>query len=345
MHRKVLVVEQADTMRTVAETVLRQNGYEVIAVAAADKAREVLELSRPDLIIVGADITTPEGAPFYERLQLDDNTRAIPLLLFESSDKAAVDFPSEVVIPRPFDPRDFVNKVAVFIGKGENRTMTSNPLGESPIDDAVLEEMDKTTVGRRQATAITRSRTTGLDAVAEKERELSETSKVESIMIGEEDSKIIRESERKRAKPPEGTGKLEILTDQYGLTDPGAGPDLETEDEVHDYDWFIQSIRTDAEATPTPHTKKPARSGDSSKLTIQEASSVVDPHTPAPSSPTPSVAESGPGVEKFIDEFKREMEEMRGEDAEDLMVAPERKKADASGDALNWEDKVEKLTP
>ena len=85
MHRKILVVEQADTMRTVAETVLRQNGYEVIAVSAADKAREVLELSRPDLIIVGADIQTPDGAPFYERLQLDDNTRAIPMLLFESS--------------------------------------------------------------------------------------------------------------------------------------------------------------------------------------------------------------------------------------------------------------------
>jgi len=360
MHRKVLVVEQADTMRTVAETVLRQNGYEVIAVSAADKAREVLELSRPDLIIVGADIQTPDGAPFHERLQLDDNTRAIPLLLFESGEKSAVDFPPEVVIPRPFDPRDFVNKVAVFIGKGETRSISANPLGETPIDDAVLdqalgidtidvtssEELDKTVVGRSQAAAgSSRNKTTGLDAVAEKEHELSETSKVESIMIRDEDSKIIRESERPRGKPLEGTGKLEILSDQYGLSDPAAVGKAKPEDDVHDYDWFIQSIKTDAETTPKPKAKSARTVGDSGKLTIQDPSASVDPITPSPGTTHRAAAESGAGVEKFIDEFKKEMEQMRGEDSDDLMVTPARAAKGDPEDVLAWEDKLEKLTP
>ncbi len=43
MPRRVLIAEQADTLRSVAETVLRQNGYDVISVTAAEKAREVLD--------------------------------------------------------------------------------------------------------------------------------------------------------------------------------------------------------------------------------------------------------------------------------------------------------------
>ena len=77
MHRKVLIIEQTDTLRTVAETVLRQNGYEVIAVSAAEKAREVLELTRPDLVIVGADVTGADGSPFYDRLASDSSTAGL----------------------------------------------------------------------------------------------------------------------------------------------------------------------------------------------------------------------------------------------------------------------------
>ena len=74
MRRKVLIDEQTDTLRSIAENVLRQNGYEVIAVTAAEKAREVLELSQPDLIIVGADLAAPDGTLYHERLRQEPKT-------------------------------------------------------------------------------------------------------------------------------------------------------------------------------------------------------------------------------------------------------------------------------
>ena len=41
MRKRVLLAEQSDAIRGVAETVLRQNGFEVIPITTAEKALEV----------------------------------------------------------------------------------------------------------------------------------------------------------------------------------------------------------------------------------------------------------------------------------------------------------------
>ena len=61
MRKRVLIVEGADAVRGVAESVLRQNGYEVIAVSSGEKAKEVLQYARPDLIVLGAGSTRSSG--------------------------------------------------------------------------------------------------------------------------------------------------------------------------------------------------------------------------------------------------------------------------------------------
>jgi CheY-like chemotaxis protein len=353
MHRKILVVEQTDTMRTVAETLLRQNGYEVIAVSAAEKAREVLELSRPDLMIVGADVQTPDGNPLYERLRHDETTGSIPMLLFEPADKSPLDYPPEVVIPRPFDPRDFISRVSVMIGKREKVSASGGSgdnalaVSDTALDEALglddlkitdSEDMDKSSTSIHIPNGPTADKLTGLES-AKMEDDLSESSKVESIMIGDEDSKIIRESERKKAVPPEGSAKLEILSDQYGLSDQAALGGQDDEGGVHDYDWFIEAIRNDAEGHPGG--AGPAE-GSSGKLSIEDPSVVVEPVTPANGRTGSS---EGPGVEKFIDEFKKEMEQIREADGEELVEPAAPSAAPPAGDRMNWEDKVERLTP
>jgi hypothetical protein len=168
--------------------------------------------------------------------------------------------------------------------------------------------------------------------------DLSESSKVESIMIGEEDSRVIRESERKKAAPPDGSGKLEILNDQFGLSEQAKLDDPADDDGVHDYDWFIEAIRNDAEG----HAASPKPTGDSGKLSIEDPSMVVDPVTPPRDQVKPS---EGPGVEKFIDEFKKEMEQIRDSDAGDLIEPPSDSTSSAKSQMMDWEDKVEQLTP
>lgn len=352
MHRRILIAEQADTLRSVAETVLRQNGYDVISVAAAEKAREVLELSRPDLILIGADLLAPDGKPYHERIRSDKNTASLPMLLFEPADKSDTGLPPEVIVPRPFDPKDLLRRVSVFLGSQASAPPPAAvPQGLSAVDDDFLdaalgldqldvtdsEEMDKTVIGRQKGSRTAKEKLIGLDTA----HELGESSTgipIDSLVLGEDDS-VIKHAPVSRTLPrPNATGKIDILSDQFGMTEtPAADSD---EGGVHDYDWFVDAVKQDND----PNAAKPApESNDSGRLHISDPSEAIDPITPGPVSPS-SGSSKTVGVEKFIDEFKKEMEVLRETDT-DGPVVPEviTQAVEEAGASMAWEEKLEQL--
>ncbi len=367
MRRKILVVEATDTVRAIAETVLRQNGYEVIAVSEPDRAQEVLEFSRPDMVVISADIRAANGLPYYEKVRQDAVSATIPMLLFEPADKSPLDFPEEVIIPQPFDPKDFLARVGVFIGQGDEKPATAsadNPLSSSPVDDEFLdaalgldridvtesEVMDNTVIGGKKAAAATAHKSTGLSSESQTIDSLSDSSKVESLMIQDDNSQIRHKKPVKKPEPIiEGSGKLEILDDQFGMNEAEVSLD-EPEGQVHDYDWFVQSMQTDKEApaAPTPPPAETASPSGPDILTFDDPSAAVDPITPPPSQPVqPKTGEpQGAGVEKFIDEFKKEIEQLRDGEAESLEMAASRSAQQAhSGDDVAWDEELESITP
>jgi len=348
MRRKVLIAEQTDTLRSIAETVLRQDGYDVIAVTAAEKAREVLELSHPDLIIVGADLAAPDGTPYHERIRQDSKTSGIPILLFEPVGQSDTVYPDEAMISRPFDPRDFLHKVSVLLGDQKNLGQSAPAQTDaSVVDDEFLdaalgldklevtdsEVMDKTTISRSKSGA-TAEKLIGLDVPINEGTEVG-NSTVESLVIDEDSSQVRHQKPGRKAPPTQGTGKLEILTNQFGLGDS----DQTAEGGAHDYDWFVDAIKSDVDpANPTAHS-------DSGSLSITDPSAAVDPVTPGPG--TPSSVNSVPaiGVEHFIDEFKKEMEQVRSNEEErPLSEVPSQTPAEL-GDELAWEETMEKIGP
>ncbi len=359
MRKKVLVAEAVDTVRSVAETVLRQNGYEVIAVSEPRQIKDVLEFSRPDLIIISADMKADDQTPYYEVIRGDSRSSNLPLLLFEPSDKSDVGFPQEVVIPRPFDPKEFLSKVAVFLGQVENHSSGDHhPLGVPEVDDEFLdaalgldridvtnsEIMDKTSTGLRvDSLKDGPQHTIGMEGQVEDSG--PDYSKVESLMIRDEVAPIQHQSSQP-SPSIEGSGKLEILNDQYGLSEAGKLK-AEPEDQVHDYDWFVNTMRDEAQAKSAEPPSPPAQS-DVDKLTFTDPAAVVNPVTPGPDEQEPPSDTKGParasGVEKFIDEFKREIEQLRAGEPDDLMeTSSETKPGDAKAEMV-WDEKLEAVT-
>ncbi len=355
MGRRILVAEQVDTLRTVAETVLRQNGYEVIAVTAADKAREVLELSQPDLIILGADLVAPDGSPYYEKIQQDPKTSGVPLLIFERTDKAGLDMPDEVVIPRPFEPKEFIDKVAVFVGGTEaNPPAENGPLAESEIDDDFLnaalgieeldvtgsEVMDKTVVGKKPKAGAAEEKMVGMEANGDFNDTDNGMATVESLVIDEDSSKIRHQKPGRVTPNPDSTGALDIVSEPFGITD---SPTLEDdEDGVHDYDWFVDAIRDDHDPAAKKSQSEPS---DSGSISISDPSASVDPVTPGPAVSRPVRKGASPGVEKFIDEFKKEMEQIRTEEIDQAISETSLGQGPEPGGELGWEEKLEKMGP
>lgn len=348
MRRRILVCEQADAVRSVAETVLRQNGFEVISVADVSRAREVLDFSRPDLIIAGADLKSNDQTFFYEALQQDNNTSSIPLLVIAPMGGGDVGLPPEVVIPRPFDPKDFISRVNVFVGKGESPGPTSQqpaatPLGTLDDDflDAALgidsldvtdsEVMDTTTGARIQP-----SSTSGIKRNADSGR-------VESLMIRDEDAEIQHSEKKKQTEQPSESGKLDIMSDsdQYGLHNLEAGEGADS-DKEHDYDWFIESMREEVGAKPS-EAKKPEVTPDDQELQFTATSASVDPVTPGPSK-SPSQKGAAGGVEKFIDEFKKEIAQLQDEQTDAPIDTITQSAGEDAISGHDWEEVVEKLS-
>ena len=368
MRKRVLLAEQSDAIRGVAETALRQNGFEVISVATAEKALEVLKFTRPDLIIVGGELTTTDQQPLYEKIRSHPKGGAIAMLLFDDSG-GDLPFPPEVVIGRPFDSEEFLEKVRVFSGLSgsEQKQAAPNPLEQANLDDDFLdaalgidqikvtdsEVMDKTVPGTKNTEAKSPDKYIGFDHVEKEREKTTDSGKVESIMIQDSDASDIRrpEQDMKRPPSPSASGKLEILTDQYGLSDPNAMR-AEGDGQAHDYEWFIDEMRKEAVdplASPPPPADSLPDDAPPPELTVSEPASIIDPITPPPGTPEPldvPSQETGSGVDKFLDEFKKEVEKLQSDVPESVNLEPEQLSRSSSGGSERvWLESAENITP
>jgi CheY-like chemotaxis protein len=368
MHKRVLLAEQSDAIRGVAETALRQNGFEVISVATAEKALEVLKFTRPDLIIVGGELTTTDQRPLYEKIRSHPKGGAIAMLLFDDSGDS-LPFPPEAVIGRPFDSQEFLEKVRVFSGMsglGEKQAAL-NPLEQANLDDDFLnaalgidqidvtdsEVMNKTGGIKIKTEPKSTDKFVGFDHVEKERGESPESKKVESVIIRDNEASDIRhpEQEEKRPPSPSATGKLEILSDQYGLTDPNALR-AEREGQAHDYEWFIDEMRketVDPLASPPPPEDSRPDDMPTPELTVSEPALSVDPITSPPGVSAPAGAPSqgtSDGIDKFLDEFKKEVEKIQADVPESVNLEPEQPSPSSSGGSERvWQESAEDIAP
>lgn len=370
MHKRILIVEATEAIRSIAENILRQNGYEVISVAGADKAMEILSFTTPDLLLVSTDLYCQDQRPLYEKIKNDPKTASVPLLFFAGTGKTDLPFPEEVIIPRPFDPQELVQRVRIFSGQAVNddKSATANPVAGGNLEDELLdaalgldtrdnlqitgsEVMNKTTQIKVNKSPKPKNadKMIGFDHF-EHEREEDEHTKIESLMIDEDSSEIIRKPAKAKSEPGmSGTSKLEIMSDQYGLQDPSAF-NAEQEERAHDYDWFVNSMQEEYSKSNNSKTPSPSsQASDSQEISFTEPSAMVDPITPPPGSKPeaglnpvkPPVA----GVEKFIDEFKKEVERIRSDEPETMVLDEVSTAKPVAKGKMVWEEKLEKVTP
>lgn len=365
MRKRVLLAEESDTVRGVAESTLRQNGFEVVSVGSGEKAIEVLQLSKPDIIIVGSELMGKGRVPVWEHCQEDPRASSVPLLLLADPGHLNLPFPQEVVIHKPFEPKELLDKVRLFAGSPSPAKAAApaagNPLGDAQLEDELLdaalgldqidvtdsEVMDKTQVpGNQKKAPKTPEKVVGFDHYGDEDG--TDSGRVESLMIRDEHAEIGHSNSK--AKGPDAmssSGKLEILNDQYGLIDHES-VSMEPGNRAHDYNWFVNEMQKDATSligsAPTP-AKVGAEPG-SGGLSISEPSSMVDPVTPpaTPSAPRQPAANKPPGVDKFIDEFKKEMDKIRSDEPESITIN-DGKDSRGAESALSWQDSLEKMTP
>ncbi len=351
MPKRILLAEESETIRKIAESLLRQNGFEVLSMDSGKKALEVLKFTSPDLILLATDMKFKGATTLFEKLHSDTKTSKLAMILLANEDENDLPLPPEAVIVKPFDPKEFIEKVNLF--SGQSKTVPSNPLAVSDVEDEFLdaalgldsidvtdsEVLDETITGKVKKKQNS-DEMIGYGYQKDITDIPADSGKVESLMISE-DVTDIKHTKPKAPKQVTETGKLDILDDQFGI----ASHNLEREPDEnadHDYNWFLNELATDNSDKPQDASHQKGALKESQKLSFEETSSFVDPVTPALVQKKESKSTS---VDKFIDEFKKEVEKFGSDEPESIVIKEAEQKLTESGSVMQWTDSVDKITP
>jgi len=338
MRKKILIAEKSDAIRNIAESLLHQHGYDVISSASADKAKELIITSEPNLVIIDSSLKDRNDAFLYDLLEESEQTASIPFLIIADADGPELSYPPEVILSRPFETEDFLNKVKLFIGPGidqktkevisekepfsigdVNDSFLDAALGIDHIDVESSEVMDQTTITEKAETKKKTDETTDFGIAYKNESKANDddnSNKVESLLIREDGSeqKIL---EKEELPDLSASSKIDIPTDQFdisGSKGPGSPERAkETKTDDHDYDWFINEMKKE---TGDIKFDKPGKDAGSQKIQTTNAAMDLNPIMPSKEKDAPDKPEiKVGGVDQFISEFKQEMEQSAPESA------------------------------
>ncbi len=120
--RRVLVVDDDDAIREVAEATLQiVGGWEVSTAGSGAEAMIQARAQRPDVILLDVMMPGMDGPTTFGRMQQDPATREIPVILLTAKVQAAdrrrwTDLPLAGVIAKPFDPMTLPAEIATLLG-------------------------------------------------------------------------------------------------------------------------------------------------------------------------------------------------------------------------------------
>lgn len=339
MPKKILLAEKSDAIRSIAESILHQNGYDAISASSIEKAKELIITTQPNMVVLGADLIDSDGKYLYDSLEENPMTASLPVLLIADPSGRSLSYPDEVILPRPFDPKDFLERVRLFIGGGIEKqplekVETIDPFASGSIDDEFLdaalgidnidveasEVMDKNFMTGKLKIPQSAEKQAGFEIHQPEDDDSAkkiENQKVESLMI-REDSKSAAVKTTGHSELSSSSSQIEIAPDQYGLINPDQ-PHAESENRhsPHDYDWFIKEMQKEASSLIETPVKRESLNLKPNSDSIEPVGAPQLPqeserHQPEAADP---VIQPG-GVEQFIEEFKKEIVNITASPAE-----------------------------
>ncbi len=124
MSKRILLVDDDNDIREVASVSLEAiGGYTVSKASSGQEALERAAAERPDAVLLDVMMPDMDGPTTFARLQGDEATRAIPVILLtakvQASDRRQLDeLAVAAVLAKPFDPLELPGQVARALGWG-----------------------------------------------------------------------------------------------------------------------------------------------------------------------------------------------------------------------------------
>ncbi len=126
----VLVVDDEPTIREIVVGYLAREGYRTLEAADGDRARELLERDRPDLVVL--DVMLP-GTDGLELCRWIRSSSRLPVIMLtargEESDRiVGLELGADDYVTKPFSPRELVARVRTVLRRAEPESGTQERL-------------------------------------------------------------------------------------------------------------------------------------------------------------------------------------------------------------------------
>ena len=123
---KILLVEDNEVNRRLAEFLLRSHGFFVIQAATALEAFEMLKTDRPDLIVMDIQLPGIDGLEATKKLKNDPATRDIPVVAVTSyamkgDRESALAAGCAGYVTKPIEKTTFIREVSKNLGQKSHR--------------------------------------------------------------------------------------------------------------------------------------------------------------------------------------------------------------------------------
>ena len=112
MQRKVLVIEDHPDSREMLETVLKDNGYTVIAAADGLAGLNIAKAVRPDVIITNINMPNLDGMEFIEQARQTPELQHVPIVVLSAvrtdDPEALIKVGATAVTSKPIELKKFL---------------------------------------------------------------------------------------------------------------------------------------------------------------------------------------------------------------------------------------------
>ena len=116
--KKILIVDDEDNIREVAKVSLEMvGGWDVLVAGSGSEGLAEAKSGQPDAILLDVMMPDMDGPATFQRLQADEATRHIPVILLTAKVQAAerrrfAALGVSGVLAKPFDPMTLPSQVA-----------------------------------------------------------------------------------------------------------------------------------------------------------------------------------------------------------------------------------------
>ncbi len=123
MPKRILVVEDEETVRELEKFILEQHGYEVMEARDGLEGLAKSEFRKPDLILLDLMMPDVSGGRMFDEMQQHPATAGIPIVVVTGKPDAHDMFDDQIgpenVVMKPFEADALIDRIRAHIGDPE----------------------------------------------------------------------------------------------------------------------------------------------------------------------------------------------------------------------------------